>query len=225
MFLDNYLTVHMKAKVLLFLCALLASVCAQAQYESPPYQPPVEEAPKEVIKQVRRVYPYYGIFGAGASIPFGGHWGDTGSGFKYSPYFVFAGAKRVDDTLSYGIETSYSSGHRNKTVRDMRVRIFSLTPFLRVASLSGETTYFGIVGAGIYQWNRRSYSAAGESFPSDSGSSLGINMGGGAVYPFWDACQIGLELRWHHIFNVQGDQLDVGLVNNIVPSVFLAYGF
>ena len=217
--------VYMKKKALLFVCALLAPVCARAQYETPPYQPPVEEAPKEMIKQVRRVYPYSGIIGAGASLPFGGHWGDTGAGFKYSPDFTFAGAKRADDTLSYGLETSYSSGHRNKTVRDMRVRIFSFTPFLRVASPGGEKTWFGILGAGVYHWNRASYSAAGEGFGSDSGSSLGINMGGGVVYPFWDACQLGFELRWHHIFNVQGDQLDVGLVNNIVPSAFLAYGF
>ena len=107
----------------------------------------------------------------------------------------------------------------------MRVRIFSFTPFLRVASLRGKTTWFGVVGAGIYHWSRPSYSAAGESFPSDSGSSLGINMGGGATRPFLDAWQLGVDLRWHHIFSVQGDQLDVGLVNNIVPSVFFTYGF
>lgn len=216
---------YMKRKALLFVCALLAPVCAQAQYETPPYQPPVVEAPVEAPKAVQRFYRYYGIFGGGASIPFGGHWGDTGVGFKYSPDFTFAGAKKVDNTLSYGLETSYSSGHKNKTVKDIKVRIFSFTPFLRVASLSGEKTYFGILGAGIYHWSRPSYSAAGESFGSDAGSSLGINMGGGVVYPFWDALQMGFELRWHHIFNVQGDQLDVELVNNIVPSAFFAYGF
>ena len=215
----------MKKKALLFVCALLASVCARAQYETPPYQPLVEEAPKEAVKQPLRVYPCYGILGGGASLPFGGHWGDTGSGFKSSPDFIFAGAKRVDDALSYGLETSYSSGHKNKAVPDIKVRIFSFTPFLRVASPSGEKTWFGIIGAGVYHWNRQSYSAAGENFTSDSGSSLGINMGGGVVYPFWDAWQLGGDLRWHHIFNVQGDQLDVGLVNNVVPSLFLVYGF
>ncbi len=216
----------MKKKAFLLVCALLASVCARAQYETPPYQPPpVEETPREAVKKPRRVYACYGILGTGASVPFGGHWGDTGSVFRYSPDVTVAGGKRVDDNLSYGLETSYSSGHRNKTVRDMKVRIFSFTPFLRVASLSGEKTYFGILGAGIYHWNRPSYGAAGENFTSDSGSSLGINMGGGVTYPFWDALQIGIDLRWRHIFNVRGDQLDVGLVNNIVPSAFFVYGF
>lgn len=214
----------MKKKALLFVCALSASVCAQAQYESPPYQPPAEET-LQAPKAPRKIYRYYGLFGGGASMPFGGHWGDTGSGFKYSPDFTFAGAKKVDDTLSYGLETSYSSGHRNKTLRDMKVRIFSLTPFLRVSSRSGEKTWFGIIGAGVYHWSRPSYGAAGESFASDSGSSLGINMGGGVTFPFWDDWQIGADLRWHHVFNVQGDQLGVGLVNNVVPSVFLVYGF
>lgn len=215
----------MKKKALVFSCALFASVCAQAQYESPPYQPPpAEEAPAEVIRQPRRVYRYYGLLSGGVSLPFGAHWGDADSGFKASPDFAAAGAKKVDDTLSYGLEASYSSGHRNRTVRGMKVRLFSFTPFLRVASQSGEKTWYGILGAGIYHWSRPSYTA-GESFASDSGSSLGINMGGGVVFPFWDALRLGLDLRWHHIFNVQGGQLDVGLANNIVPSAFLVYGF
>jgi len=218
----------MKKKALFFVWTLFISAAARAQYESPPYQPPPEEtvvSKQEAKAVVLRVYRYYGILGGGASVPFGGHWGDSSAGFRISPDITFAGGKKVDDTLSYGLETSYSSGHKNKVITDMKVRIFSLTPFLRISSQSGAKNYFAVFGAGVYHWTRLHYTAGGESFSSDSGSSLGVNMGGGAVYPFWGDVQVGAELRWHHIFSVQGSQLDVGLVNNIVPSVFVFYGF
>lgn len=217
----------MKKKVILFVSVLLFSAAARAQYESPPYQPPSEEEAVKAAapKAPPRYYRYYWLVGGGASVPIGGHWGDKGAGFGSSPDLTVAGAKKVDDILSYGLETSYSSGHKNKAVAEIRVSIFSLTPFLRAVSREGDWAFFGVIGAGAYQWKRRAYSAGGESFSSASGSSFGVNMGGGVVHPFWDAVQLGVEFRWHHIFSVQGGQLDVGLINNIVPSAFVVFGF
>jgi hypothetical protein len=50
-------------------------------------------------------------------------------------------------------------------------------------------------------------------------------MGGGAMYPLWGGFQLGLELRWHHIFAMRGDNFNVDSADNIVPSAFLVYGF
>ena len=215
----------MRKRVLLLVCAFLLPIGARAQNKTAQDRQPPADAPITASKPAPRFYRYYGVVGAGTAIPLGGGWGDNNAGFKFSPAFNFAGAKKVDDTLSYGLEASYSSGHRNKSIPEMKVRIFSLTPFLRAAFRDEKKTYFGILGAGVYHWTRRPYHAAGKNFSSDSGSSLGINMGGGIIYPLRDALSLGLELRWHHIFAVNSGNLDVEPANNIAPSVFLAYGF
>lgn len=220
----------MKNKILLFVCALLLSSGAWAQFdyirdpgELPANAPEAEAAPAPAA--ATRFHRYYYVFGGGAAFPIGGHWGDRDAGFKPAPAFTFAGAKKVDDALSYGLEASYVPGHKNRSMPEMGVRVFSFTPFLRAAYQGEEKTFYGILGAGIYHWTQPPFMAGGKEFASDSGSSFGVNMGGGVVYPFWDAVQLGLELRWHHIFTMQGENFDVKLANNLVPSVFFAYGF
>lgn len=221
----------MKNKTLLFVFALLISSGAWAQFDyirdpgELPANTPEAAAPSPAAKAATRFYRYYYAFGGGAAFPFGGHWGDTDAGFKPGPAFTLAGAKKVDDTLSYGLEASYGPGHKNRSIPEMRVRIFSFTPFLRAAYQGSGKTYYGILGAGIYHWTQPSFSAGGKEFTSGSGSSFGVNMGGGVVYPFWDAVQLGFELRWHHIFTMQGENFDVNLADNLVPSVFFIYGF
>jgi hypothetical protein len=168
---------------------------------------------------------YYYSFGAGAAVPFGGHWGDGGVGFKAGPAFSLAAAKKVDEIVSYGVETAYSFGHRNRDVSAIDLRLFSLTPFLRAACQAAGRTYYGILGGGIYHWTQPSFNAGGADFDSDSGSSFGFNMGGGAILPLRGAWQLGLELRWHHIFSVKGDHFDVNLANNLSPSVLVFHGF
>lgn len=168
---------------------------------------------------------YYFSLGGAASMPIGGHWGDSGSGFRTSPAFSLAGAKKVDDILSYGVETGYSFGHKSEEVGAMRIRVFSLTPFLRVASPAANRTYYGLVGAGIYHWTQPSFDSGGTDYASDSGSSFGLTMGGGAVFPLRGSLKIGAELRWRHIFSMKGDNFDVGIANDLAPSVLLLYGF
>mgnify|MGYP000874953938 CR=1 FL=1 len=168
---------------------------------------------------------YYFSLGGAASVPVGGHWGDGSAGFRTAPAFALAGAKKVDDILSYGVETGYSFGHKSEEVGAMRIRVFSLTPFFRISSPAPDRTYYGLVGAGVYHWTQPSFDSGGTDYASDSGSSFGLTMGGGAVFPFRGALKIGAELRWRHIFNMKGDNFDVGTANDLAPSVLLLYGF
>ncbi len=168
---------------------------------------------------------YYFSLGGAAAVPVGGHWGDGAAGFRVSPAFSLAGAKKVDDVLSYGVETAYNFGHKNAGVGALRVRVFSLTPFFRVSSPAADRTYYALLGAGIYHWTQPSFSAGATDYESDSGSSFGLTMGGGAVFPLRGSLKLGAELRWHHIFTMKGDNFHVGIANNLAPSVLLLYGF
>jgi hypothetical protein len=135
----------MKNKMLLYACLLLLSAGARAGSKEPVSRlPGVGAAP--AIKFSR----YYFILGGGAAFPFGGHWGDADIGFKPAPAVTFAAAKKADETLSYGLETSYGPGHKSGTTPEMKIRIFSFTPFLRVAYPGAGKIYYGIFGAGVY---------------------------------------------------------------------------
>jgi opacity protein-like surface antigen len=208
----------MKNKIVLFICILSLSAGARAQSAA------VSQVPAS-LAPVPRFHRCYYAFGGGAAFPFGGHWGDADAGFKPASAFTFAGARKVDDTLSYGLEASYGPGHKNRNVKGMKLRVFSFTPFLRAAYGGEDKTFYGLVGAGVYHWTQPALSAGGSDFSSDSGSSLGFNMGGGVIYPFWSEVKLAVDLRWHHIFSIQGDNLDMGSANNLVPSLFLLYGF
>jgi hypothetical protein len=162
--------------------------------------------------------------GPGWSLPVGGHWGDGGSGFKASPALVFSAARRVDELLSYGVESFYAPGYVNRSVRDLKLRLFSLTPFLRASYPEGKKVFYGVLGAGVYQWSSPAYTASGVRHPSDSGSSGGINFGGGFSFPFWFGSEGGLDLRWHKIFNVSGSALDLGSADSVNLFFTVRYG-
>lgn len=160
----------------------------------------------------------------GWSVPAGGHWGDSGSGFKPSRIFSLAASKRVDELLGYGLESSYSLRHDNRELKDLRLKIFSLSPFVKVSFPEGNTLYYGILGAGLYQWSQPAFTAEGTRYGSDSGSSAGINLGAGVSYPFWFGTRIGLDLRWHHIFNMKGSNFDLASADNLNAQLVLHYG-
>lgn len=212
----------MNKRIVLLACLCLLPQAARGQAET---RDPVSKLPGMEASPAPRFSRYYFVLGGGAVFPFGGHWGDADAGFKPSPSFTIAAARKVDETLSYGLETSYDAGHKNRSVPEMEVRIVSLTPFLRASRQGEGKTYYGILGAGVYNWTQPAFSAGGAGFDADSGSSFGINMGGGVVFPFVDAVQLGLDLRWHHLFTMRGENFDVGPADNLTPSVFFAYGF
>ena len=214
----------MNHKILLFACALLLPAAARAQYR---YAYPEDMEPAEAVVEkphVPRLFRYYYAAGRGSSSPTGGGWAGK-TGFKSSPSLVVAVGKKVDAVLSYGLETSYDSGHKSRALSGMSVRVFSFAPFLRAASVRGGSAYYAIAGAGVYHWSQSAFGAAGARRASDSGSSLGLSLGGGAIYPFGGALKFGLDLRWRHVFSVSGVNFDADLINNITPSIMLYYGF
>lgn len=162
--------------------------------------------------------------GFGRSRPAGGHWGDGRSGFKTSPALSFAVSKRVDELLSYGAETVYSGRYLNSGVEGLKVSVLSLTPFIKASFPEGNAVFYGVLGAGVYHWKQSSYTAAGASYGSDSGSSAGFNLGGGASWPFLLGARLALDLRWHHILNLSGANLDLGSADSLNAMLTLNYG-
>lgn len=218
----------MNHKVMLFVCALLLPAAARAQYRyayPEDVEPAGAEAAAPAKPHVPRAFRYYYALGNGVSAPVGGAWGGKKNGFKNSPAWTFAVGKKVDDVLSYGLETSYDTGHKSRAADGLEVGLFSFAPFLRAARLRGAGAYYAVLGAGIYHWSQPAFGGGSARRPSDSGSSLGVSLGAGALYPFGGALRVGLDLRWHHVFSVSGANFDADLINNITPSLTLCYGF
>ncbi len=203
-----------RALAFLLVCALARAAAAQ-----PAALPGLEDLPEPT-----RYLAGYVTAGGGVAVPFAGHWGDKDAGFKPSRAFSLAASKRVDEVLSYGVESAYSLKHQNRTIKDLELRLFSLTPFARVSFPQGETLYYGILGAGLYQWQQPAYTAAGARHASDSGSSAGVNLGGGVSYPFWWGTRLGLDLRWHHVFNMKGNTFNLNAADNMTVMLALHYG-
>ncbi|MCM2267784.1 MAG: outer membrane beta-barrel protein [Elusimicrobiales bacterium] len=198
---------------------LWALLCAPASAQVAQGLPGLEDLPEPT-----RYLAGYVSAGGGWSVPFGGHWGDRSSGFKPSETFSLSASRRVDELLSYGLETAYSWRHRHREMSGLKVKIFSLTPFVRVSFPEGETLYYGTLGAGLYQWTQPAFTSGGVRFSSGSGSSAGMNLGGGVSYPFWFGSRLGLDLRWHHIFNMEGPNFNLDTADNIYALLTLHYG-
>lgn len=218
----------MNHKALLFACALLLPAVARAQYRyayPEDMEPAGPEAAVPAKPHVPRVFRYYYSLGGGVSSPVGGMWGGEKAGFKGSPSWTFAAGKKVDEVMSYGLESSYDTGHKSRAADGLEVSLFSFAAFLRAARLRGAGAYYAALGAGIYHWSQPAFGAGAVRRPSDSGSSLGVSLGVGALYPFGGAVRLGLDLRWHHVFSVGGANIGADLINNITPSLTLCYGF
>ena len=210
---------------LLTFALLLALSAAPAAAQTPEELPGMAALPDlgELPEPTRYLAGYVSAAG-GWAVPFGGHWGDKTSGFKPSQAFSLSAARRVDELLGYGLETTYAWNHVNRDLPDLKVKIFALTPFVRLSFPEGDTLYYGVLGAGLYQWNQPSYSAAGARYASDSGSSAGMNLGGGVSYPFWFGTRLGLDLRWHHIFNMEGSNFKLDTADTFNVLLALHYG-
>lgn len=203
----------------LLLPLLLACFALPAAAQNLPDLPDLEDLPEPT-----RYLAGYVSGGYGWSLPFGGHWGDKDAGFKPSPVLSLAVSKRVDEVLSYGAESFYGWSQRHRVSRDLELKLFSLTPFIKASAPAGEKIYYGILGAGIYQWKHSAYTSGGLRHGSDSGSSGGVNLGAGVSYPFWWETKAGLDLRWHHIFNMKGSDLNLDSVDSFNIMFVLTYG-
>ncbi len=212
-------------KLALAAAALLWASALAAQETASPNLPDLPDLPGlEDLPEPTRYLAGYVAAAGGWSAPFGGHWGDGSSGFKPSQAFSLSALRRVDEVLGYGLESGYAWNHLNRDVAALKVKVFYLTPFVRVSFPSGETVYYGTLGAGVYQWSQPAYEAVGTRYPSDSGSSAGMNLGAGVSYPFWFGTRLGVDLRWHRIFNMKGSNLKLDTADSINAMVVLHYG-
>lgn len=200
----------------LLLLLLLAAAPAAAQ--NLPDLPDLGDLPPS-----SRYLAGYVSFGVGRSVPVSGHWGDGTVGFKSSGALQLSAAKRVDETLSYGLETSYAGNYVNRSMPGLSLKVISLTPFVKISVPQGNLGYYGLLGAGVYQWKQPAFTSGGIAFASDAGSSLGLNLGGGIDFPFMFGTRGGLELRWHHIFDLKGNNMDLGSAENFNLSFTLTY--
>jgi hypothetical protein len=198
---------------LLLLCALPAA--AQDLPDLPGLDDVLPEPTRYLAGYINAQY--------GNATPLGGHWGDKSAGFRTSGALSLSASKRVDEILSYGGEVYYAPGHPSRQYEGLETRVIGLYPFLRASFPSGNKTFYGILGAGVYQWNAPAYTAVGVRFASQSGSSLGMNLGGGVSIPFWWGTRAGADLRWHHIFNMNGTTLDLGSVDTYNVMFSLQY--
>lgn len=208
-------------RTLLLAAVLFCPLTAWTQTAAPrqPDLPGLEDLPEPT-----RYLAGYVAAGGGWSVPFGGHWGDKSSGFKPSEAFSLSASRRVDELLAYGLEGGYAWRHANRDVSGLKLKIFQFTPFVRVSFPEGETVYYGTLGAGVYQWTQPAYEVLGTRYASDSGSSAGMNLGAGVTYPFWFGTRLGLDLRWHHIFNMKGANFSLDTADNLNVLLTLHYG-
>ncbi len=206
----------MKLPAALVLCLALA---APAAAQDLPDLPGLDDLPEPT----RYLAGYVSVSG-GQALPYGGHWGDKDAGFKASQFAGLAVSKRVDELLSYGLEADYAPSHKNRSVPEMGFRMFALSPFVKASFPSDSAVYYGVLGAGIYQWSSPAYTAGGTRYGSASGSSAGLSLGGGVSYSFLFGTRLGVELRWHHVFNVKGGGLDMGATDTLNAGLTLTYG-
>lgn len=202
------------ALALLLLCACAGPGSAQ-QAAGLPGLEDLPEPPRYIAGYV--------VGGLGWAVPAGGHWGDKATGFKPSHVYSLSVFKRVDEILSYGLDSSYSERHEHRAMKDLGLRIFSFTPVVRASFPEGDKVFYGVFGAGVYQWTQPAFAAGGLKYASDSGSSAGVNLGGGVNYPFWWGTRAGLDLRWHHIFNMKGDNFSLNSADNLNILFVLHY--
>jgi hypothetical protein len=200
------------------LAALLLLPALAAAQQEPAGLPGLDDLPPPP----RYIAGYFSVAG-GVAAPFGGHWGDGSVGFKPSSFYSAAAAKRVDETLSYGLEASYAPGYAQRQLRGMDVKVFSFTPFLKASFPDDDTLYYGVLGAGVYHWTQPAFSSGGQNYASGSGSSGGMNLGGGVTYPFWWNTRAGLDLRWHHIFSMKGENFDLGSADSICATLTIQW--
>lgn len=163
----------------------------------------------------------------GYAIPVvGSDWTDSDTGFKSSFGINAYGDYKLNDKYSAGLDLGYNFGHDNQATSDYSIKMLNVGVHgkmfkdMDIGSRKGKL--YGVAGFGVYHWSYDSFA----SVSSDSGSKFGINLGLG--YDMEIAAQLtaGLELRYHHIFNMvknaSGDEKPAG---NLVPMLKVGYSF
>jgi len=153
--------------------------------------------------------------GAGASLPFGGHWGDATSGFKPAPAVTLGVSKRVDALFSYGIDSFYAARYESRDISGLALTMAALTPFVKVSAAEGAASCYGLLGAGFYRWSYSAFRSGADFYRAAAGWNGGFNLGAGVVFPFRGNTQAGLELRWHQVLNLRSPAFRLGAADSL----------
>ena len=178
----------------------------------------------------------------GIAIPVGGRWAsDKGNDPTYGSYDYgykasFAAAISVDyqfhEMFAGGLELGYNFNHKLKAdvsgFSGANERILQITPYIRAMTkkIGDKWTPYGVLGMGLYSMKMTDEKdlSTGQIHSTAAAGYFGFNLGGGLMYDAAKDIQVGLDLRWHHIFskNSEGDTM---AVNNCTPSVKISYLF
>lgn len=191
---------------------------------------------KKVVVALMLCCMFAGVFAAkgdgsisilgGYTIPvIGDTWGNSSTGYKGSFALAGAGDYQFHDMMAAGLEGGYNFNHEHQTGIDaLDVKMWYLTPYLKIMQKMEQMTFYGILGVGIYRFTT-DFSLAGLSLFKDfkdNVTAFGFNVGGGVMFDVSENIQAGIDVRWHHAFEVFADKSDI---NNIVPSVKFSFFF
>jgi opacity protein-like surface antigen len=155
----------------------------------------------------------------GYAIPAGGDWGNTNTGYKGSFALAGGGDYQFHDMLAAGVEGGYNFKHENQAVSSIEIKMWYVTPYLKILHKQDIITFFGIIGAGIYGFN------SDNNVFKDANNSItafGFNVGGGVMFDVAENIQAGIDARWHHAVKVLANDKSI---NNIVPAARFSFFF
>lgn len=180
----------------------------------------------------------------GLSIPVGGLYasnanaaGTRDDGMKPSFATAVAVDYRVQDSLALGLEVGRDWKH---PVKEMpagqsgdEISFWQFTPYAKYSfKPAGKITPYGVFGLGLYSFHQNArHNGDTVMYDARTLNYLGFNIGGGATYALAKDWEMGLDLRWHHVFSgVQMDnQSDNSSsfisFNNLTPSLKVQYAF
>ncbi len=170
-----------------------------------------------------------GSAGLGYAMPMG-DWGDSvGGGIGFE--FGYEGYK-INDMLTVGANLFYTKGTAKDVLgfdySDISYSTLGITPYVKAEKeldLGGKkTNLYGIFGLGIYNTSNTSGNVkygntVVATATSGSSSNIGINFGGGLMYPLNDKMKVGGEIKYHAIFASDTT------VSYLVPAAKFTYSF
>lgn len=139
--------------------------------------------------------------------------GDMGDIVDGSLGFGLSGEYLVQDNIKVGLELGYAfsygaTGATKTADKDFDINVLNIGPMVKYFVTQDKTTYYGVAGIELYNWNT---AKLGTLLPSDSGTDLGFNLGGGVSYEINKTITGGLDLRYHTVGgDFDGDFINFG---------------
>lgn len=172
--------------------------------------------------------------GLGLSIPMvGDTWNDSENGFESGTSLDLFGVYKVNDKYSVGLDLSMNSAkdHENPLAQtELSETFLGLNGRLNFADLDlfagKKGQLYGLAGFGFHYYTVETVGSSDED-----ATRFGINFGGGYDMQVASQIKLGLQLRYYHVFNLDGEtdtttgEMDKEAHGTFVPSLRVAYSF